>query len=365
MTNISIYDIANETWYMQSTTGGPGALMQGCAVMQPAPDYSSFNIYWYGGFDGIHQTDAAYFSDAVWILSLPSFTWKQASANRTGYERAGHKCVMPYPDQMMVIGGQGALSGTVADMSCLPDFIQIFNVSSAEWLDRYDPTVWYDYSVPSVIYEAIGGDGSGGATSTAPKSWDTSALADVFQVAYATSKITTYYPYHLATSTSSSIPTITSTSKHSGGGVPKYLGPVLGVVLGLVFISSIGVGIYVWRKWKKNKLGEGSSAPSDDKKRTIMTWMSRQEHGVPKSDVMTTTEELQSNRTSPPPDGPGYYGREYPFGTPPLNQAQVVPRSPGPFPMSELSGEGLVVELSGKFPLRLKKKRYAQLLNMF
>ncbi|PSR92183.1 hypothetical protein BD289DRAFT_481204 [Coniella lustricola] len=341
MTNIDVYDIANQTWYTQSTTGGPGALTQGCAVMQPAKDYSSFNIYWYGGFDGLHQTDASYFNDAVWILSLPSFTWKQASANRTGYARAGHKCVMPYPDQMMVIGGQGALTGSVSDMSCLIDVIQIFNVSSAEWLDRYDPAVWSEYSVPSIIYEAIGGDGSGGATSTAPNTWNTSALADVFQVKYATSKISTYYPYPVATTTTSPIPTLTPTGKPKAGGVPKYLGPVLGVVLGLVFLSSIGVGVYVWRKWKKNKLGDGGSAPTGDRNNSIMNWMRTQERGATKSDVITTTEELQSNRTSPPPNGPRYYNSEYAFGVAPSHgQSRSMSQSPDPIQMSELSGEG-------------------------
>lgn len=351
MTDINIYDIANKKWYTQTTSNGPGALAQGCAVMQPAQDYSSFNIYWYGGFDGLSASDSSYWNDAVWILSLPSFTWKQASTNRTGYARAGHKCVMPYPDQMMVIGGAPAQPGT--QPTCVPEssFIQIFNVSSAEWLDSYNPTVWSNYTVPSVIHKAIGGDGSGGATSTAPESWDTSALGDVFSVSYATSKISTYYPYQLATATTTVLPTVTSNS-NGGSGVPKFLAPLLGVLLGLIFVTSLAVGIIVWRRRKLIKKNGGVIQAPEKEESRIMSWINGQQRGavaVAKSDTVTTSEEL-AQPGSPTPDGLGFnQGAQYPFMQQYREQQQPAPGT-SHASAHEMSGDGLPVELPGKFP---------------
>lgn len=305
MTTIDIYDIANKAWYTQSTSGdGPGQLTQGCAVMQPAPDHSSFNIYWYGGYDGLNLTVDSAWNDAVWVLSLPSFTWSQVSEARSGMARAGHKCVMPYPDQMLVIGGTKAQTGGNT-YECLTDIVQLFNVSSATWLDSYDPTVWSNYSVPSVVAKAIGGDGSGGATATKPSSWNDAALGDVFQVAYATSKITTYYPYPAATTTSpATSPTTSASSGKSGGSsVPKFLPPLLGVLLGLILISSIAVGIVLWRRRKLLKKNGGISVVSENEPGgRIMSWINgqRQPTGT-KSETVTTSDEV-FQPGSPDPD---------------------------------------------------------------
>lgn len=312
MTNIDVYDIAGQTWYTQSTTGdGPGALALGCAVMQPAQDYSSFNIYWYGGYDGLNSSDPTYWNDAVWVLSLPSFTWTKAIEGRSGITRAGHKCVMPYPDQMMVIGGstatsvKGTLNCAVQVEGANAGIIQLFNVSSATWLDRYDPTVWSNYSVPSVVYKAIGGDGSGSATTTQPSSWDDDALGDVFKVAYDTSRITTYYPYSPAsTTTSGTNPTITPASKQGSSGVPKYLPPLLGVILGLIFISTIVVLFVLWRRRKLlQKNGGVSVVPTEEHGHRIMSWINGQTRpgaGVMKAETVTTTEELSHPRSPSP-----------------------------------------------------------------
>lgn len=305
MSNVDIYDIANDAWYTQSTTGsGPGQLTKGCAVMQPAADYSSFNIYWYGGYDGLNFTADAGWNDAVWVLSLPSFTWQRISDARTGKARAGHKCVMPYPDQMLVIGGKPAPTGETT-YDCLTEIVQLFNVSSATWIDSYDPTVWSEYSVPSAVFEVIGGDGSGGATLTKPSSWNASALGDVFQVAYATSKITTYYPYPAATTTSSGAgSTGTTASSHSGGSsVPKFLPPLLGVLLGLILISSVIVGILLWRRRRLLKKNGGVSVVSDNEHGgRIMSWINGQpQPSGTKSDTVTTSDEV-FQPGSPDPD---------------------------------------------------------------
>lgn len=344
MTSINVYDIANSTWYTQNTTGGPGALARGCAVMQPAKDYSSFNIYWYGGYDGLHASDQSYFKDDVWVLSLPSFTWTKVKTGRSGQGRAGHKCVMPYPDQMMVIGGYPAQVGTGG--TCLTEIIQLFNVSSAEWLDNYDPSKYSDYAIPSAVYSAIGGDAQGSATSTAPGSWDNSALGNVFQTAYNTSKITNWYPYPVAATTtpiSTYTPSATGGSKSS---VPKYLAPLLGVILGLVLVTSLVVGFLLWRRRKLMRKNGGVSVVSTDENgNRIVSWLNGQR--IEKGTTATATETTEApQQMSPEPEMAGLYHpqhqHQYPFPEHQDQQRQV------PYEMEDTR---LVAELPGK-PLR-------------
>lgn len=48
MNNIDVYDIANSTWYKQSTSGStPNIRVNPCAVIAAAPDGSSYNICTY------------------------------------------------------------------------------------------------------------------------------------------------------------------------------------------------------------------------------------------------------------------------------------------------------------------------------
>ncbi|KAJ0114490.1 hypothetical protein J7T55_004733 [Diaporthe amygdali] len=303
MSNIDIYDIASGKWYTQPTVGGPSQLARGCAVMQPAQDYSSFNIYYYGGYDGLHATDASDFKDDVWILSLPSFMWMKVASGRSGYGRAGHKCFMPYPDQMMVIGGYPAQAGTAT--TCVSGgIIQLFNLSSSKWIDRYDPGVWSNYHVPEMIYAMIGGDEKGGATelTPGPTGWATTALASVFASPYPTSKLTTYYPYAPSATGGSALPTQSSQSG-GGGGVPGFLPPLLGVILGLIFITSIVLGILFWRRRKILRKNGGMSEMTDENGNRIMSWM-RGQPSETKAPTVTTSDDMPQ---SPDPERAALY----------------------------------------------------------
>jgi len=112
MTTVSVYDVANKVWYEQETSGdSPGALNQGCTVVASAEDMSSHNIYWYGGYNGIHPDQP--FSDDVYVLSIPSFIWTRVYAGNSTHGRAGHRCAKPYPDQMVVVGGYSILTGLI------------------------------------------------------------------------------------------------------------------------------------------------------------------------------------------------------------------------------------------------------------
>ncbi|KAM0328248.1 hypothetical protein ACHAQA_005657 [Verticillium albo-atrum] len=304
---IDVYDIANATWYRQPSEGAPTASARGCAVLASAQDYSSHNIYYYGGYPGVDPTKD--FSDEVWVLSLPSFTWTRVTETRpdsaqTGnsFARAGHKCFKPYSDQMMTFGGITPLTGQ--SLACLrgDSIIQVYNLSSAEWMDAYDPQEYSDYIVPSAVLSVIGGDPTGSATATTPvaSGWVDDALADVFDTKYDVDKITAWSPYPVATS--SSRPTVPDDGNDDsdengggggGGGTPKWVAPVLGVVLSLVFLTALLVAFCLWRKRRHLRRGDYSAASTDENGMRILSWM-RGQQSVAKEPTITT-EETKSN----------------------------------------------------------------------
>ncbi|KAJ9498214.1 hypothetical protein H2202_006365 [Exophiala xenobiotica] len=225
MESLPVYDIGSQTWYLQNTTGdAPGQLTEFCSVVAPANDSSSYNIYIYGGYDGLNAGDEP--SDDVWILSIPSFTWIKAYSGNSAHGRSGHRCVTPYPDQMFIIGGIHQNQAECVEGG----IIQIFNLNTLQFQDTYDPNTWSEYQIPSAVTKAIGGNPQGGATQTA--TWSDSALGGVFSRKY-TQQITQYYPYPSDGSSSSS----TSSSGKSGISKGAIIGiSVAAVVIGLLLI---------------------------------------------------------------------------------------------------------------------------------
>ena len=295
--------MASKAWYEQETTNSPpGAMAQGCTVVASASDGSSHNIYWYGGFDGISPT--ADFYDDVWVLSLPSFIWTKVASGTVTHARAGHKCVKPYPDQMLVIGGYSSLSG--GRPKCVEKgIIQIFNLSTAQWIDSYNPTVWSDYEVPAVIATKIGGNGKGGATATAPaKGFANPSLVPVFGTKYDAAKLKVHYPYALKetpTNINPLVPSVT-TKPEKGSGTPSYLAPVLAVVLGLFFITLIILAVLLWRRRKyakSNGTGTQSEAGTMDSRFWVANWLRGTPNIDTKAPTVTTDQTDETYPTSP------------------------------------------------------------------
>ncbi|KAN0087323.1 hypothetical protein V8E54_001011 [Elaphomyces granulatus] len=229
MQTVPVYDVEYRNWYMQQTSGDiPPQLTMFCSVVAAASDNSSYNIYIYGGYNGIDVSRAT--SDDVYVLSIPSFTWVKVYSGTSTHSRSGHKCVKVYPDQMFVLGGihRGNPS------SCLEGgIIQVFNLNTLKFQDTYSPTTWSEYNVPGLVTAHIGGNEHSGATKRAPANWTTS-LATVFQYKYQ-GKITTYYPYSpVSNTTSTPFPSIVPSPSNPGGGskTPTWLGAVIGVTLG-------------------------------------------------------------------------------------------------------------------------------------
>ncbi|KAI9678265.1 MAG: hypothetical protein M1817_006210 [Caeruleum heppii] len=322
MRTVSIYDVDSRTWYSQDTSGEtPPQLTQFCSVVAAAKDGSSYNIYIYGGYDGLDETNAPL--DDVYILSLPSFTWIKASTGTPAHGRRAHKCAKAYPDQMFVVGGQ---TQQLDAYRCLEGgLIQIFNLNTLEWQDRYDPNVWSEYKVPDIVASKIGGNADGAATSSSPASWGDDALSALFTERY-TKTIPSYYPYAslVATPTDGSQPTRLSTSAPTpttqSGGVPEWVGAVLGVVLGLVAITAILIGflLYKRRKYIKRYGGSSSEAGSSSVRRNnIMAWM----RDTPPS---TTTKNAPSSST----DDPSCVSGSTALGSPHSEKSQFISSEP-------------------------------------
>ncbi|KAG0649494.1 Kelch repeat-containing [Hyphodiscus hymeniophilus] len=297
MQTVSVYDIANKVWYNQVTSGTvPPQLTEGCTVVASADDGSSHNIYWYGGFDGLDESGT--YSDDVWILSVPSFMWMKFATGNPTHARAGHRCVKPYPDQMFVIGGQASFPDSGPPLCLDGGIIQIFNLSSGDWLDSYDPKTWSNYTVPDMIVQMIGGNGGGGATQAAPtpNGFANSSLNAVFKQSYNATKITTWYPYQPATSSPTSRPTVPVTAVRKSG-TPSYLAPVLGVVLGLFFITLFILGCLLYRRRKFLRINNGSS-PSENGTMSNHFWVSNWLRATP-ADAKAPTVTTDETPTSP------------------------------------------------------------------
>jgi hypothetical protein len=286
---IDIYDVASGDWYKQETVGGPGALTRGCAVVAVSSDHSSYNIYYYGGFDGINNADP--FSDEVWVLSMPSFTWHRINEGKEIHARAGHKCFKPYADQMMVFGGYTPEVGS--SKNCLDGGpIVMFNLSSGEWMDEYHPESFDDYAVPTKVQDKIGGNGAGGATlvTPSPSGWDSRGLGEVFGESYNMKKITSYGPYNTTESTDRpDLPNDGDDDEDGGGGgLPSWVAPVLGVIIGLIVIVTATVLFCLWKRRGIFK-NRSSESGTEDAGMRIMSWM--RGHQPEKAATLTSTEE--------------------------------------------------------------------------
>lgn len=290
MTSLPIYDIASQTWYLQNTSGtAPGQLTEFCSVVAGANDSSSFNVYIYGGYDGLNSNDAP--SDDVWILSIPAFTWIKAYSGTASHGRSAHKCVAPYPDQMFVIGGVHQNQAT-----CVDGIIQVFNLNTLEFQDSYTPSTWSPYAVPSVVTAVIGGNAQGGSTKTA--TWSDHNLSDLFQTKY-TQQITQYYPYPVNTTISSS-PSPTPVAASSG--TKKWVAPVVGVICGLIGLTLIIVIILLFRRRRllKRHSPDGSSTSGQNTSRIIRWVNGMPNNSVPKGEPSVASTEVEETNVSSP-----------------------------------------------------------------
>lgn len=183
MQSIPVYDIATEEWHIQNTTGdAPDFRAEFCAVATSLnDDTSTYDIFVYGGDNGLPGSKAIYAHDDVWVLSVPSFHWIKVSDGTAKHGRSGHTCSLPFPNQMLVIGGQNLNSSNL----CVQDgsVADVFNLNTLEWSRRYAWDSFEDYQRSSII--------SGAIESVAGP---TTAVQALFDTTYRIERMT-WYPY--------------------------------------------------------------------------------------------------------------------------------------------------------------------------
>ncbi|TKA47003.1 hypothetical protein B0A55_13273 [Friedmanniomyces simplex] len=258
---INVYDIASHTWWAQEASGDmpPDYLCQFCAGAAISPDDGAFHITVYGGFSLLEERSY----ETVYTLSLPSFTWINATtvSDQTNAEqqvngtigRDQQSCQMYNGAQLVVLGGNiRALADSLTDGACSQVFspVRALDLSTYTWQTSFDPSV--SFQVPSVIYNVIGGDANGGATQTEPSSgWADPKLASVMKQR-APRATSTSSPTTTPTSTTTPITTPTPQAPHSN--TAAIVGGVVGGLAALAILA--GAAWFLWLTLR-NRNGRG------------------------------------------------------------------------------------------------------------
>lgn len=176
--------------------------------------------------------------------------------------------------------------------------------SKYPWFPRYNPLSNTHPIVFLTVMILTDNSADGGATTVQPAKWGDNALSSLFGTKY-TGNVTNYYPYRLvnATATSPNSPRNTTVLPTAvpqgpqGGGTPGWIGPVLGVVLGLVFLTAVVAFILFWRRHKYLKTYGSSEDGTHSNRHRIMSWM----QGTPpvaKATTETTTDDTMDRTTA-------------------------------------------------------------------
>ncbi|GIK03408.1 hypothetical protein Aspvir_007477 [Aspergillus viridinutans] len=232
---VFVYDIAEDRWYNQTTTGTVAARTEFCAVAQHDPSSSTYEVYVLGGAD--YESKEVLSDVYVYFLpggseadirrsylSVPSFHWYKAADLEQ--QRMTLVCEA-YGPQVFGIGGRINWADD-QDAGCytMPAFI--YDVNSGSSRTKFNPALT-SYAQPSAVAERT-------KVSPYPATWADSSLKDLF----------------VPTGTSSSTAS-TSETKHSHG---TPVGAIVGGVIGgvAVIIIAIVVIVLMTRKKRSSKV---------------------------------------------------------------------------------------------------------------
>jgi hypothetical protein len=268
MTTIPVYDVANDEWSTQNTTGdAPSMRAEFCSVVASA-SASSFDIYIYGGDNGLSGRNAEYALDDVWVLSVPEFHWTKVSDGNFAHGRSGHACALPFPNQMLVFGGQNLNSSNL----CIQDgsVLDVFDLNTLQWTRKYAFDAYEDYSRPQAVRDSI-------AAAEQPSQ----VVQSLFDASYP-GRIMTFYPYKNpdnGTNPSS------EGSSQSSGSSNNNAGAIAGGVVGGVAVLVIGFLIFWFCRPSRRaaRKSRRSTAMSETTlgASAVSRWIRRTHFGVP------------------------------------------------------------------------------------
>ncbi|KAL8898506.1 MAG: hypothetical protein Q9207_006661 [Kuettlingeria erythrocarpa] len=245
MQNITVYDIATQSWYRQKATGDvPSWRYNGCSVVVTAADGSSHSIYVFGGWGPL-------LAGTVYVLSIPSFIWIRVPLEET--QRYRHRCHLMGQNHMLVVGGikpnfthgRGPIDFHAGVGSCDhdPKFNQglgIFSLNNHTWTTDYDPVNGAEpYQVHPSISKVIGGNTTGGARKLFPDNgFSSDALRDLLGVAR--QEATETAPSPPANSTLGPKPASPPSTQQ-----PLSIGAIAGIAVSLAIFAVLGLGL-IW-----------------------------------------------------------------------------------------------------------------------
>ena len=144
------------------TTGGdiPSLRHHFCSAISASSDDSSFQLTIYGG----RQPQFNQSSEDIYVLSIPSFLWVKISdtgntERKEGAGRSGHTCEIYMGRQMIVLGGDVDIKGSVQnDRGCQVSYptIRVLDLSNFTWQRQFSP-IYDPYMVPDPVVKVIGG----------------------------------------------------------------------------------------------------------------------------------------------------------------------------------------------------------------
>ena len=228
--NITIYNPTDKTWHYQDSSGAVPSGRDGVCTVGIQGDDNTYKIFMYGGHLDLtggnltpHLLDENKDLDAVYVLSLPAFTWFRADYPPVN-PRFSHTCHVVGNRQMLSIGGVNPLdaNGAKTSQDTATHGLQIFDLTEMKWSDRYDANA-APYKTPQVIKEWYQANGT-----------DSVQWQDPTVQQYFLRSLPPGSPPPSNTSDSGS----TSSSNHTGAIVGGVIGGIAGICLlaALVFL---------------------------------------------------------------------------------------------------------------------------------
>ena len=179
LTFVDIYDIESGFWFRQETSalydGFPIGRSDICAVVVPANDSSSYQIYMVSGMDDYNKHITL---GEIWVLSVPSFKWFLMHTIPEGFY--GHSCHVVGENLVQIGGMETTSSGDIS--TCAPHMpATVYSLVTQNYTGRFDAAGAKRLApVPSKVIRAIGGTSLGGAAITVPVVWSDLYLQYVF-----------------------------------------------------------------------------------------------------------------------------------------------------------------------------------------
>jgi hypothetical protein len=137
--SVSLYDPTQGEWHQQNTSGSIPEARANTCIVGVQGDSGTYEIFLYGG-GGV--------SDAVYVLSLPSFKWQKTSYP-TSLARYAHTCHVVGNRQMLVVGGV-VNQATPQKPDTWTHGLGVFDMSAFAWKDSYDASA-APYVTPKIV----------------------------------------------------------------------------------------------------------------------------------------------------------------------------------------------------------------------